>query len=98
MIFSKWWEYVTNQLSVQLGFPSATIDKDVAQYFAGNDGQGALLVMRVPKGSQGIFMFDISDHKEEKEVLLQQKSVMKIDNIFQKEFMEIEVTLEEQEG
>lgn len=91
-------EMFKNQLSVQWGFSSASIDKDVAQYFAGNDGQGALLVMRVPKGSQGIFMFDISDHKEEKEVLLQQKSVMKIDNIFQKEFMEIEVTLEEQEG
>ena len=45
---------------------SVSFEKDVAKYFAGGRESGLILILRAPKGSKGIFLNNVSIHKEEK--------------------------------
>jgi integrase len=62
-------------------FMSTSIHKEIAVAFAGGRDYGLLLVIRAPKGSKGIFLNDISSHQNEKEILFQRGSFLRIDKI-----------------
>lgn len=87
-----------NQLVRHKSFMSTTIEKDVAKYFAGGRESGLTLIIRAPKGSKGIFLNDVSIHKEEKEVLFQRGSFLRIDKIEKKENLVAYVSLGKQLG
>lgn len=79
-------------------FMSTSIDQQVAKNFAGDRESGLLLVIRAPKGSKGIFLNDVSPHKEEKEILFQRGSILRIDKIEKKDWLVAHVSLGKQLG
>lgn len=79
-----------------LSFMSTSISKHVADFFTGPAEYGGIILkIRAPKGSNGIFMGDISAHKEEKEVLFQKNTAAKINKIYHNENgnVQLDVTL-----
>lgn len=62
------------------GFSSTSIERNIAKTFA-NTWNGTVMEIKAPKGSNGIFMGDISQHPYEKEVLLQRGSGFRIEGV-----------------